>query len=302
MKYIKNLSYKTILSLIKKVYRENYGDDNIEAIEDVLSDVNALFNGRIKGYLKCDTKYHDLLHTLQVIPPFVSIIDGWNKSGNMPPVSREIFDIGIIAVMLHDTGYIKEEGDTEGTGAKYTFVHIKRSADFAEQYLLQKGFQKDFTIGVRNIIMCTGIKVDYEKIVFNSEEERITGYALGTADILGQMSADDYIEKLPSLFQEFEEAYKYEGEQRIHEMGLTTFKSPNDLIINTPKFYKGSVMERFRNMGSMYKYIPYHFKDSRNYYIEAIEKNIQKIKFLYNQKHTCPKQIHTGGCMPRKHT
>jgi hypothetical protein len=37
-------------------------------------------------------------------------------------------------------------------------------------------------------------------------------------------------------------------------------------------------LERFKNMGSMYKYLTHHFKDSRNHYIEAIEENIRKIK------------------------
>src|SRR4030042_212887 len=103
---LRDLDYRSILDKIKIICKENYQDDNTEIIEKVLKDVTDLFTGKRKGFLKCDTEYHDLIHTLQVIPPFIGIIDGWNKSERTPDVPRELFDIGIIAVLLHDTGYM----------------------------------------------------------------------------------------------------------------------------------------------------------------------------------------------------
>lgn len=275
---MKGSNYKNILNEIRTIYKENYGEDNIDLIETVFNDVTALFSGKRKGFQKCDTRYHDLLHTLQVIPPFIGIIDGWNKSKNIPHITREFFDIGVIAVLLHDTGYIKTEDDIEGTGAKYTYTHIQRSADFAGLYLRHLGFEKQKISEVQNIIMCTGVKIDYTKIPFNSDEERTVGYALGTADLLGQMSADDYPEKLPILYREFEEAYSYEGIEKLRERAAIVYESLDDLIRKTPYFYEVIVLRRFINMGSMYKYLTYHFKDSRNHYLEAIEKNLKKIK------------------------
>jgi len=273
------LSDENILNLIRWVYRENYqDDDDIQSIERVLLDVRDLFNGQRKGFLRCDTVYHDIFHTLQVIYPFIGILDGWNKSGNSPKISKEMFKLGSIAVLLHDTGYIKAENDIEGTGGKYTFVHTQRSAEFAEYYLSSMGFARNEIVGVKNIIMCTGVKVNYGKILFGSQEERLTGYALGTADLLGQMSADDYIRKLPALYHEYENAYDYEGKEKLRERGVVIFKSANDLIKNTPHFYEVTVMERFKKMGSIYQYLTYHFKNSRNCFIDAIENNIEKIR------------------------
>ncbi|MBM4136029.1 MAG: hypothetical protein FJ241_04270 [Nitrospira sp.] len=273
-----NLTPKNILNEIRVIYKENYQQENIEIIEGVLNDVIDLFSGKRKGFLKCDTDYHDLLHTLQVIPPFVGIVDGWNKSENSTKISKELFDIGIIAVLLHDTGYIKTEDDMNGTGAKYTFIHTHRSADFAGHYLSQAGFEKLTISAVQNIIMCTGVRVDIENIPFRTDEERIVGYTLGTADLLGQMSALDYPERLPELYREFEEAYRYEGLKRLQEMGIAVFKSADDLISKTPFFYEVIVKGHFKKMGSMYQYLTYHFNDSKNYYVEAIEENIKKIK------------------------
>jgi hypothetical protein len=275
-----SLTPKNILNEIQVIYKENYQEENIDIIEGVLNDVIDLFTGKRKGFLKCDTDYHNLLHTLQVIPPFVGIIDGWNKSANSPRISKELFDMGIIAVLLHDTGYIKTDDDTNGTGAKYTFIHTHRSADFARHYLSHAGFEKRTISAVQNIIMCTGVRVDIGKISFHSGEERIVGYTLGTADLLGQMSALDYPERLPELYREFEEAYRYEGSKRLQEMGIAVFKGADDLISKTPLFYKVIVTGHFKKMGSMYRYLTYHFKDSRNYYIEAIEENIKKIKLI----------------------
>lgn len=273
-----SLTQKGILEGIRTVYKECYSETSIDIIARVLSNIVDLFSGEKRGFLKCDTGYHDLMHTLQVIPPFVGIIDGRNKSQHTPKISKELFDLGIIAVLLHDTGYMKAEGDIEGTGGKYTFVHIQRSIDFSGHYLSQLGFKENKINSVRNFIMCTGVVVDYEDLPFGSQEERIVGYTLGTADLLGQMSADDYPEKLPLLYREFEESYHYEGMETLRKKGVKIFASENDLIRNTPTFYEFDVMRRFEKMGSQYKYLTYHFKDARNHYIEAIEENVRKIK------------------------
>src|SRR4030042_5493805 len=276
----KNLTYENVLSEIRTVYQKNYNESRIDAIERVFKDVIDLFSGNKKGFQKCDAKYHDLVHTFQVILPFVYIIDGWNKSGVTPKISKKFFDIGVISVLFHDTGYVKSDDDTEGTGAKYTFVHVQRSADFAVEYLSQIGFEKDLIPCVRNIIMCTGVSVEYASIHFRSEEERIIGCALGTADLLGQMSADDYLEKLPVLFSEFQEAYQYEGIEKLEQKGTHIFRGSDELIKHTPYFYEMVVMKKFNDMGSLHTYLTYHFGNSKNPYTEAIERNIQKIKHL----------------------
>jgi hypothetical protein len=272
------LTAQSIQNKIRKIYKEHFQNDDIETIKGVFDDLIALFSGNMKGYLKCDTGYHDIKHTLQVIPPFIGILDGWNKSKKLPKISKDLFDRGIIAVLLHDTGYIKSDDDIEGTGAKYTFVHTQRSVDFATDYLSKKGFDKDTIHSIKNIIMYTGVAVDYDKLPFNSKGEQIVGYALGTADLLGQMSAGDYPEKLSTLYREFEESYHFEGIDELRKQGMTIFDSADEMIKNTPFFYEVIVKERFKNMGSLYTYLTYHFGDERNHYIEAIEENIKKIK------------------------
>ncbi len=269
---------KNLLNEIRNFCKKNYDAKDINLIEYIFNDVIDLFAGKKKGFQKCDTKYHDLSHTFQVIPPFLSIIDGWNNLGRSPKITFEYFQKGIIAVLLHDTGYIKTDNDREGTGAKYTFVHIQRSADFAKIYLPEKGFDEKYINSVNNIIMCTGVKLDIDKISFNSEEERITGYMLGTADLLGQMSASDYINKLHQLFDEFNEAYNFEGKDKLKKAGVVIFKTAEELIKNTPFFYDNVVKQRFKYMGSVHLCL-----STNNNFIEKIENNIDLIRRLYPQ-------------------
>ena len=272
------LNKEKILEDVSTIYKDTYDTDNLDLVKQVFNDVADLFAGKMPGYIRCDTGYHDLVHTLQVIQPFIGIIDGINKSGHPVKLSKYYFDLGIIAVLLHDTGYIKTDTDTTGTGGKYTFAHIQRSIDFADRYLSSIGLDHEAVTGVKNIIMCTGVVIDYSALPFNSEEERILGYALGTADLLGQMSDPDYYEKLPSLYSEFEESYHFEGIDALRKKGIKIFTSAEDLIRSTPQFYEVVVKDRFEKLGNLHTYMTYHFNDSKNPYIEAIEENIEKIR------------------------
>lgn len=272
----KYLNKTNILRHIGIISEANYGDEDISLIEEVLADVVDLYEGKRQGYQACDTAYHNLFHIFQTIPPFVEMIDGWNRQGASPRISKKYFTLGTIGALLHDTGYIKTEGDDEGTGAKYTFTHIERSTEFAVIYLPEIGLNGHDINSILNILRCTGIILDVE-ISFNNDQERIVGYALGTADLLGQMSADDYPEKLPVLYKEFAEANCYRGLDTTDNISSAMPASPQDLMRNTPSFYKTIAMARFKMMGSLYSYIPYHYGSSENPYLVAIERNIETI-------------------------
>jgi hypothetical protein len=272
-----NPTFKSLISEIKSICVKNYLTDDTQTIEKVFRDIISLFEGRKKGYHRCDTQYHNLAHTFQTIPPFVEIIDAWNGCGGNPPVSKEYFELGVMAVLLHDTGYIKTEGDRQGTGGKYTFIHIQRSVSFAGLYLPTIGLEEHRVRAVQNAIRCTGVVFD-NKVSFDSEEEMIIGYSLGTADLLGQMSRNDYLKKLPMLYREFEESYGFEGREKLLGLGVRMFKDAEDLIKSTPYFFEAITMGRFRMMGSVYERLVGDSNNPRNPYIEAIEENIKRIR------------------------
>jgi predicted metal-dependent HD superfamily phosphohydrolase len=260
------------LQFVRDVFRADFPGQSTDFLVALFERVQALFAGHYPGYQACDTKFHDLAHTCQATAATVRILDGQIKSGRPPKVTARGFELAVAAILLHDAGYIKQAGDNEGTGAKYTLVHVERSADFAAKFLPPLGVTPDELRLVRMAIQCTGVQVDTSRLDFRGDEERLLGYALGTGDMLGQMAAANYPEQLPALYREFVEA------------GMTAYASATDLMRQTRGFYTAHVRELLEDeWGNVYRVLPDHFGDGRNLYLEAIERNLDRIDRLVDQ-------------------
>ena len=257
------------LQFVCSLFNDSFPGRSTEFLAAVFNKVCELFAGRFPGYQACDTKFHDLAHTCQATVATLRIFDGQIKSGRPPAVTARDFELAVAAILLHDAGYIKQDGDTEGTGAKYTLIHVKRSAEFAAAFLPPLGVTADEVRLVRLAINCTGIEVDASKLEFWDERERFLGCALGAGDMLGQMAGDDYPERLPELYREFAEA------------GITTYSSATDLMRQTRTFYEGRVGQLLdEEWGRVHQVLPYHFGNGRNLYLEAVDRNLDRIDHL----------------------
>src|SRR5215831_11609377 len=98
------------------------------------------FTGHYRDYQAVDALYHDFEHTLQGTLCLVRLLRARHAAAAKPVLSERLFQLGLLAILLHDTGYLKKSDDVEGTGAKYTVTHVSRSADFAAVLLQEKGF------------------------------------------------------------------------------------------------------------------------------------------------------------------
>ncbi len=234
------------------------------------------FTGNYEDYLPVDTRYHDLEHTLQGTLCMARLLRGRHAAGAQPQITQEAFHLGLAAILMHDTGYLKQRGDNQGTGAKYTVTHVDRSADFAASLLARKGFNEEQIRGVRNMIHCTGIDARLEAIPFQNDLEKLVGFALATADLLGQMAAEDYIEKLPTLYAEFAEAAEF---TRDRSSFIASFDSAEDLIRKTPSFWRKVVRPKLENefMG-LYRYLALPYPAGPNYYFDRVEANIARLE------------------------
>ncbi len=234
------------------------------------------FTGRYRDYRPIDAQYHDFEHTLQGTLCLVRLLRGRFLAKAEPAISERLFRLGVIAILFHDTGYLKKQEDVEGTGAKYTATHVRRGADFAAEFLKEKQFSVVDINSVRNMILCTGVNALLDKIPFQSDTERITGFALATADLLGQMAADDYVEKLEVLYSEFAEAAKHDT-QKAGPAGK--FSSAEDLRQKTPAFWENFVKPKLeRDFGALYRYCNNPIPDGPNYYWERIEANMERLR------------------------
>jgi hypothetical protein len=234
------------------------------------------FRGLHENYQAIDALYHDLEHTLQGTLCMVRLLRGWHQAHGEPTLTQRAYELGLLAILLHDTGYLKTRDDTEGTGAKYTLTHVERSADFAGRLLGQQGFPEADIAAVQHMIRCTGVHVDLAAIPFASELERLVGYALGSADLLGQMAAEDYIDKLPILYTEFEESQRY-NLGRGSDVG--TFASADELIRGTPGFYENYVRPKITSdFRGVFRYLNEPYPNGPNEYLHRIEAGLDRLR------------------------
>jgi len=267
--------------VVKQVYCELYPNSSECFVSNIFTKVEACFKGEHPRYQAIDVLYHDLEHTLQGALCMALIIRGRELSHANPPILQRNFELGLFAILLHDTGYLKIRGDLEGTGAKYTMVHVSRSAEFAKAFLAENQLASaDEILRVQSMIRCTGVNVSLSDIPFENEADKLTGYALGTADLLGQMAACDYVEKLPVLFKEFEEAAEYNARHTNAPSAnaAVLFKTPEELIEKTPGFWTFYVKEKIeKDFLGLYHFLNSPYPNGPNPYINKISENMLKI-------------------------
>lgn len=234
------------------------------------------FAGRHPDYQAIDARYHDFEHTLQGTLCMVRLLRCRHAAGTHPKISQHLFELGLIGILLHDTGYLKRRDDTAGTGAKYTATHVYRSLEFAALLLKEQGFSDADTRAVQNMIRCTGIDAFLESISFENDAERVVGFALGTADLLGQMAAEDYVEKLPVLYEEFQEAARHD---RGHTDFITKFGGAHDLMQRTPAFWRDYVLPKLdKDFAGLHRFLSQPYPNGANWYVERIEANMGRIR------------------------
>jgi len=264
---------QTVAAMVKSVLAQSWPKGNTTLVDRLFADVTDMFQGRYPGYRAIDMFYHDYEHTLQATVCLTHILQGRHRSGDQPVLSQRDWELGLMAVLLHDCGFLKQSDDLTGTGAKYTLVHERRSCDFARRYLPGLGVTPAEINDVCSSIMCTGPQNRISSVPFGREEARIISFTLVTADYLAQMSAADYVDELPILFREFQEAYEFEhvpaAKRPYHEL--------NDLLQKTPVFWGNYVRPMLDfEAGGVHRYLT--TAGQPNPYIRAVEANIEEVR------------------------
>ena len=264
-----------VAAFVEKKFAEMYPEASLAWLTTIFRDIETLFSGRHPDYAAVDLRYHDLEHTLQATVCMVLLLEGRHAAGVEPRLNARQFELGLSAVLLHDSGYLKLRSDNVGTGAKYTFCHVLRSCAFAASYLPTLGANDHEVEAVLGAINCTGPAKEISRLHFREPYERIVGCALATADYLGQMAAADYPDELEILFHEFKESDDF-----IHlPASRRAFKSIEEVAERTPMFWKKFVQPKLESdFMAVYRFLSSPYPHGPNAYLEAIEKNISLIK------------------------
>lgn len=262
--YLHLKSPETVAREVQAIQHILFRRADTSLFDRVLGDVLRLFRGEYPGYRACNTEYHDLTHTLDVLLATARLIHGAHVEGI--PFSAGDVQLALAAALLHDVGYFQREDDEAGTGAKYTLIHVRRGVDFVNGYFLGLGFSSEQVRACQAMIWCTDLAKPMEEIDFPSPRFALLGRILGTADLLGQMADDIYLEKLTDLYEEFAEGQ------------VPGFASEMDLVFKTLDFFS-FIQDRLRvQLGGLNQCMRAHFRArhalDRDLYDEYMRKNL----------------------------
>jgi hypothetical protein len=264
---------------VLRIFGARYPGVDFSALGLGFDDFHMLFAGRYPGYLRCDTLYHDMRHTLDMTLAMARLVDGHDRS--CAPIDRlgpRRATLGVLIALLHDSGYLKRTSESQvENGAIFTKVHVSRSADFISGYLPKVGFAAEAPLASR-LVHFTGYEMDLEDIRVEDARDRMIGCMVGTADLIGQMSDRMYLEKVREfLYDEFVWG-RIAREQLADGREIVRYSSPDDLIVKTPGFYEYVARTRIaKKLDAADRYAESHF-DGPNLYQSEIERNMEFLR------------------------
>lgn len=253
-----------------------YPGADLAPLRRAFTDVKALFGGTFPGYLRCDTLYHDLRHTLDMTLAMARLLDGHDRAlAPADQIGPRRAMLGVVVALLHDSGYLKRasEGHIEN-GAIFTKIHVSRSADFLLRYLPQLGFAEEAGAAAK-LVHFTGYEMDIDDIDLHDPKDRLLGHLVGTADLIGQMSDRMYLEKCREfLYSEFVWG-SIARETLADGREIVRYSSPEDLMLKTPGFYEYVARTRMeKKLGGAERYAAAHF-DGPDLYQTEIGHNMR---------------------------
>jgi hypothetical protein len=253
-----------VLAGAKRQFKVNFPKSDFKSVEKAFLLTKRLYDGRFPRYLACAVEYHNYAHSVAVFEAVSSLLDGCIISGLAidPGVATDV----LVAALLHDTGYIRDEGDDAGTGAQYTQVHVDRSAAFVLREAAAFGLLESSAERIARMILATDLSRPWQSLSFEGEAERLGAEALAAADLLGQMADRAYLEKLLFLYYEFREA------------GIKGFETAYDILKKTAAFYEATKARLDGPLGHVSGKSREHFRVrsgvDRDLYREAVERQM----------------------------
>jgi len=234
---------------------------NTTPVSFAFTTVVKLYEGKYNGYKACNTEYHNLRHATDTFLTMARMIHG--AVLQKENLEKRHIDLGLIAALFHDAGYIQKENDNDGTGAKYTANHVQRGMEFLEIAGPGLKLSSKEISDINAMLLCTDLAIDVSTITFSSDSIELLAKMLGAADLLAQMADRIYLEKLLFLYREFKEA------------GLTGYNNEVDLLEKTIDFYDFCSVRLEKTLDSTDRFIISHFESRwdihENMYHSAIE-------------------------------
>jgi len=211
-----------VLEEVHILFSDMFRNGDFTQISQVFEDVIQLFNGNFPGFKSSTTPYHNLKHTTDVFLAMARLIHGAHCQ--KAALNEVDVRLGLIAALMHDTGYIQKHSENYGSGAKLASLHVGRGIELMTRNLTLYGYSRDQILQCEQAILCTDLEKPLNTIPFHSPSTNLLGTMLASADLLAQTADRTYLEKLPLLYREFTES------------GAGNYECEIDLIKDAPHF------------------------------------------------------------------
>jgi putative methionine-R-sulfoxide reductase with GAF domain len=265
---LKQTTFAQITTILQQDFSLEY------MVQDILHELGNLYDGHWPEYEPCRTPYHNYDHALDVTLASLRMASGWNKQHPDQPLSKDGIYTLLIAALFHDSGYIKDRGDSIGFGGKYSFNHTSRSKEICSLFFRRNHFPDIVQTVVLQIIETTDFNDLPDLTVYQTEEHNIIARMVSSADLIAQMADIQYMEHLHDLYTEFQEAYTIHGKETLQSQGIQIFNTFEELLTSTTAFYQDIVLPRLDFLGRMDQYLITYFGEGRNPYLENIIANL----------------------------
>ena len=235
-----------VLEEVKIIFLEMFNSGDFTLVSAVFDDIVALFSGKYQGFKACDTPYHNLKHTTDVFLAMARLIHGAHIEETS--LTEMNANMGLIAAIMHDVGYIQKDSENYDRSAKLASVHVDRGIAFMIRILTQKGCSRVSMLECQQAILCTDLEKPLTTIPFSSPSGELIGKMLASADLLAQTSDRTYLEKLPLLYREFKEA------------GTGNYENELDLIKDATQFNTRMNERLSTQLDSVNRFFQTHFR------------------------------------------
>lgn len=232
------LLIEAFIQHLENGYRRTYGGYKSD-YADIISWVGAM---ALENIANSDALYHNVEHAICVTLVGQEILRG--KHIRKGGVSCEDWLHFIISLLCQDIGYVKGvcrlDQQAEGlyatgkNGMKITLPPGATAASLAHYRVDRAKLFIDERFGNHKLINAEVIKQNIEETRFSVLEsnvnQNVVNYSslVRGADLIGQLSNPQYLQKIGALFYELEE---------IGDTKLLGYRHPGDLLENYSKFY-----------------------------------------------------------------
>jgi hypothetical protein len=283
-------SSEDVLGEVLEILKRISVDFNTAPLADIFNATRRLYSGDFAGYRACNTGYHDFRHAIEAFLAMSRLIHGAVLDNQF--FSERQMITALIAAILHDVGYIQEEFDSRGTGAKHKTDHEQRSMDFLSRHGFKFGLSAEEIASGRIMILCTDMDTDIRTVAFPSPQIELLGKMLGAADLLSQLAEQTYLEKLLYLYYECQEA------------GVGDYENEVDVLRKAIDFYGVFEARLKTDLGGVDRFLQLHFESrwgiNQNLYHEAINKHKNYLLTILNIPDADPRDYLKHGDIVKK--